>query len=130
MERRPCLLSVPVTVGGSLARQRLTSAEACLSLVHSILRNPGVHVVHMLQDNRIHKQQASAFWSTSMNVSDLPAMTKPLLARGIGVSVTRVDRALQELEATGRLTRTKSPTGRETLTPRQAQLVTDMICRA
>ena len=65
-----------------------------------------------------------------MNVSDLPAMTKPLLARGIGVSVTRVDRALQELEATGRLTRTKSPTGRETLTPRQAQLVTDMICRA
>ena len=65
-----------------------------------------------------------------MNINDLPTMTKPLLARGIGVSVTRVDRALKELEATGRLTRRKSPTGRETLTPRQAQLVADTICSA
>ena len=63
-----------------------------------------------------------------MNISDLPAITKPLLARGVGVSVTRVNRALAELEKENKLKRSKSPTGREVLTPKQSQLVLDQIC--
>ena len=65
-----------------------------------------------------------------MNINDLPAITKPLLARCAGVSTTRVNRALDMLESEGRLTRSKSPTGREILTPRQGQLVLDAICNA
>ena len=63
-----------------------------------------------------------------MNINDLPAITKPLLARCVGVSVTRVNRALDALEAQGCLERSKSPTGREVLTPREGQLVLDAIC--
>ena len=65
-----------------------------------------------------------------MNINDLPVVTKPLLARCAAVSTTRIDTALNTLEVQGQLKRSKSPTGREILTPRQGQLVLDAICCA
>lgn len=63
-----------------------------------------------------------------MNINDLRAISKPLLAQGAGVSIAKVNCALDELQEQGKLKRSKSPTGREPLTPRESQLVLDHIC--
>lgn len=65
-----------------------------------------------------------------MDIKHLPTISKSILARNAGVSVTRVNRALEELEASGKLERSKSPTGRELLSPYQSQMVLDAICGA
>ena len=64
-----------------------------------------------------------------MNINDIRAVSKPLLAQGAQVSIAKVNRALDELEEQGKLQRRKSPTGREPLTPPESQLVLDHICR-
>lgn len=64
-----------------------------------------------------------------MDIKDLRAISKPLLAQGAGVSIAKVNRALDELQEQGKLQRWKSPTGREPLTLRESQLVLDHICR-
>lgn len=63
-----------------------------------------------------------------MNINDIRAIPKPMLARGANVSIATIDRALGQLEAKGTLQRSKSPTGREVLTPKESQLVLDQIC--
>jgi len=65
-----------------------------------------------------------------MKIDDLPTISKPLLAKGADVSISKINCVLGQLEKGGVISRTKSPTGREVLTPRQGQLVLDAICSA
>ena len=63
-----------------------------------------------------------------MNINELPTISKPLLAKGANVSISKINCVLRQLEKDGAINRRKTPTGREVLTPRQGQLVLDSIC--